>query len=46
MVIAGVICDAIFMYFHKSRVHYRQRKISVCEVLPKSTSVNDHLVRD
>ncbi len=32
MVIAGIVCDVILMYIHKSRNKYREGKISVCEV--------------
>ncbi|CAF2688830.1 unnamed protein product [Rotaria sp. Silwood2] len=32
MVIAGIVCDAILMYIHKSREKYRRGKFSVCEV--------------
>ncbi|CAF1096753.1 unnamed protein product [Adineta ricciae] len=32
MVIAGIVCDAIFMYVHRSRRKYREGKISICEV--------------
>ncbi|CAF3453675.1 unnamed protein product [Rotaria sp. Silwood1] len=32
MVIAGIVCDAILMYIHKSRDKYRRGKFSVCEV--------------
>jgi cation transporter protein len=41
MVIAGIVCDAIFMYIHKSREQYRQRKFSVCEVTVKRASSNE-----
>ncbi|CAF2447127.1 unnamed protein product [Rotaria sp. Silwood2] len=30
MVIADILCDAIFMYFHKYRERYREGKFSVC----------------
>jgi len=42
MVIAGIVCDAILMYFHKSRSRYREGKFSVCEVDvndPSSTKI-------
>ncbi|CAF1149122.1 unnamed protein product [Rotaria magnacalcarata] len=32
LVIADIVCDAIFMYVHKSRERYRGGKFSVCEV--------------
>ncbi|CAF1277977.1 unnamed protein product [Adineta steineri] len=32
MVIAGIVCDAILMYVHRSRETYRRGKFSICEV--------------
>jgi cation transporter protein len=32
MVIAGIVCDAILMYIHRSREKYRRGKFSVCDV--------------
>ncbi|CAF1082300.1 unnamed protein product [Rotaria sordida] len=32
MVIADIVCDAIFMYIHKYRERYRQGKINVCVI--------------
>ncbi len=32
MVIAGIVCDVILMYIHKSRNKYREGKITICEV--------------
>jgi hypothetical protein len=36
MVIAGIVCDAIFMYIHKSREQYRDGKFSVCDIDTKT----------
>ncbi len=46
MVIAGVVCDVIFMYVHKSRERYRQGKFSVCEIRNGGSSATETLVRD
>jgi len=46
MVIAGIVCDAIFMYFHKYRERYREGKFSVCEITTNRTSSNENLVRE
>ena len=46
MVIAGIVCDAIFMYIHRSREQYRERKFSLCNVDKQRTSSNDNFVRD
>ncbi|UJR08640.1 hypothetical protein I4U23_012899 [Adineta vaga] len=45
MVIAGIICDAIFMYIHRSRQRYREGKISVCEVADYDSMSSRILVR-
>jgi hypothetical protein len=47
MVIAGIVCDIIFMYIHRSREQYRTRKFSVCEVDNKrmNSNENENLVR-
>jgi hypothetical protein len=41
MVIADIVCDAIFMYIHKSRERYRDGKVSVCEI---NTETDDNAV--
>jgi len=46
MVIAGIVCDAIFMYVHKSRERYREGKFSVCEVRNERSSATENLVRE
>jgi hypothetical protein len=38
MVIAGIVADTFFMYFHKSRTTFRQGKISVVDVDHKDDS--------
>ncbi len=38
MVIAGIVADVFFMYFHKSRTTFRQGKISVVDVDHKDDS--------
>ena len=45
MVIAGVVCDVIFMYLHKARERYRQRKYSVCEVNTNKINSDETTVR-
>ncbi len=43
MVIAGIVCDAVFMYIHKYRERYREGKFSICEVDEKK-SEDENLV--
>mgnify|MGYP006911074051 FL=1 len=44
MVIAGIVCDAIFMYFHRAREFYRQRKFSVYDADLKKAISEQNLV--
>ncbi|CAF3430901.1 unnamed protein product [Rotaria sp. Silwood1] len=44
MVIADILCDAIFMYFHKYRERYREGKFSVCVMSSTRANSNEHLV--
>jgi hypothetical protein len=45
MVIAGIVCDAIFMYIHRSRERYRKGKFAVCELNSDGSNTTDILVR-
>lgn len=45
MVLAGIVCDFIFMYFHKAKEAYRERKFSVCDMDLKRAVSNENLVR-
>ncbi|UJR37581.1 hypothetical protein I4U23_030280 [Adineta vaga] len=36
MVIADIVCDTIFMYFHKARKQYREGKFNTCEIKAKT----------
>jgi hypothetical protein len=44
MVIAGIVCDAIFMYIHRYRERYRAGKFVVCQMHLEGTSSTDSLV--
>lgn len=41
MVIAGLVADMVFMYIHRSRESFRERKFSVLEVAAKR---NDNIL--
>ncbi|CAF3440095.1 unnamed protein product [Rotaria socialis] len=43
MVIAGIVCDAILMYIHKSREKYKQGKFDVCEVDDEDPTATQNL---
>jgi P2X purinoceptor 4 len=45
MVIAGIVCDMIFMYFHKHRMQYRESKLTICHVDGEDPGSSEHLIR-